>query len=108
MNKSVLLLIGVLMLSACSQTCVEKVAITKAGVGAVTEQANIAFEGGLIDLATYEEVDTITDQANLAVSEALPVCLTDESKALSGLRQARQFIVKSQTLMQEDATNELP
>jgi hypothetical protein len=34
--------------------------------------------------------------------------LTDESKALSGLRQARQFIVKSQTLMQEDATNELP
>lgn len=93
---------SLLILTGCGTTCVEKVAASKATLGQVVAQANIAYEGNIIDLETYEQVDAITDQANIAISEALPVCITDESKALATLRQARIALLKSQELMKNE------
>ena len=97
MNKYFLIL-PVLLLGGC-ESCIQRATTVKALNGAIVQQSNLAYEGGLIEIDVYEEVDQYTDEANLLTNEALPVCLSDESKGKAILRQARSYLLKSELLM---------
>lgn len=86
-----------------SQPCVQKVAIAKATVGQVVYQANAAYDGEIIDLKTFQEIDDITDQANAATTSALTMCTVDEDAAKNLLRSVNTFIIKSQLLLKKES-----
>lgn len=108
--KKVILLLGVLTLGACSHfgdsSCYERVAIAKLTVTEVVAQANAAFEGELLDLSTYETIDSTTTRANNAIDEGRNLCSRDENTANQYLNVAKQLLNDSEALLRKGPTDE--
>lgn len=94
---------SLMMLGACGTTCIEKATAVNALNGQIVQQANLAYDGGLIGIEAYEEIDRATTDAHAATNAALPLCLEDKDRATALLNAAKETLLSTQEQYEKES-----
>ncbi len=85
-------LLFIIVLSACSTTCPEKIASTEIGITQAYSQAITLLQQEIISKETAKKVLVSIDSANALVDNARPLCSIDKPQATDYLTQASRAL----------------